>query len=111
MPKYIYNMTNDEIANFIHRELPIKTTEKQAYGEVFTPPELIDRVLDLFPKNVWTNPDKRWMDPCGGVGFFLIGIYQRLLKGLAKWQPDLQKRAKHIIQRTVLYVGPSLVHS
>jgi len=97
-------MTNDEIADFIHRELPIKVTEKQTYGEVFTPPELIERVLGLFPKNVWTNPDKRWMDPCGGVGFFLIGIYQRLMKGLAKWQPDLQKRAKHIIQNMLYMV-------
>jgi len=36
--------------------------------EVFTPPFLIDEMLDKLPKKVWSDPTKTWLDPCAGLG-------------------------------------------
>ena len=95
--KKIYEMNDEEIDIFIKQHLPVKKIEKDKYGEVFTDPELINKMLDLFPKNVWTNPDLKWLDPATGAGFFMILVYQRLMKGLEKWETNTTKRSKHII--------------
>ena len=47
--KKIYEMNNEEIDTFIKQHLPVKKIEKDKYGEVFTDPELINKMLDLFP--------------------------------------------------------------
>jgi len=96
--KNIYEMNNDEIEEFIQKQLPVKLLEKKKYGEVFTSPFLIEKMLDLFPKNVWSNPHLKWLDPAAGVGFFMILIYQRLMVNLKSWESSDKKRSNHIIQ-------------
>lgn len=49
-------------------------------GEVFTPPELVNEMLDQIPKETWKDPDKKWLEPACGDGNFLIAIKERLLK-------------------------------
>ena len=65
--KPIYKMNTSELDNFIQEHLPVKVTEKNAYGEVFTNPILINKMLDLFPKQVWTNHKLTWLDPSVGA--------------------------------------------
>ena len=101
--KQIYQMTPEEIEHYIQTYLPIKSLEKNKYGEVFTPPELIHKMLDLFPHSVWSDPNKKWLDPTAGAGFFMILVYQRLMMGLSKWEPNPLKRSNHII-RSMLWV-------
>lgn len=101
--KTIDNMTSEEIEDFISKHLPVKNLEKAKYGEVFTPSALIKKMLDKLPPLVWTNPDFKWLDPCCGTGNFLIHIYQRLMKGLEKWQSNEDKRSAHIIEN-MLYM-------
>lgn len=48
-------------------------------GEVFTPKELVNEMLDEIPKQVWINPESTFIDPCMGKGTFLIEIYKRLV--------------------------------
>lgn len=48
-------------------------------GEVFTPIELVNLILDKIPSDVWTNPSSTFLDPCMGTGTFLIGIVRRLV--------------------------------
>lgn len=48
------------------------------FGEVFTPPELVNEMLDSLPKEVWTNPDLKWLDNSCGSGNFLIEVKNRL---------------------------------
>ena len=31
--------------------------------EVFTPPELVDKILDIFPEEAWRNSSLKWLDP------------------------------------------------
>ena len=102
--KNIYEMNNDELEEFIQKYLPIKLLEKKKYGEVFTSPILIEKMLDLFPKNIWSNPDLKWLDPSAGVGFFMILIYQRLMINLKSWESNDKKRSNHIIQNMLYMV-------
>ena len=102
--KPIYKMNEDELDNFIQEHLPVKVAEKNAYGEVFTNPILINKMLDLFPKQVWSNHKLTWLDPSVGAGFFMIFVYIRLIHGLNKWEPNEQKRSKHIIENMLYMV-------
>jgi len=104
MTKKIYQMTIEEINQFITNLLPLKKFEKDKFGEVFTHPTLINQILDLFPKHIWSDPFKKWLDPSVGTGFFMIIVYLRLMKGLEKWEPNENKRSKHIIQNMLFMV-------
>ncbi|MBS1770494.1 MAG: Eco57I restriction-modification methylase domain-containing protein [Acidobacteria bacterium] len=64
--------------------------------EVFTPPALANEMLDLLPAELWSNKDAKFLDPVCKSGVFLREIAKRLLKGLEKEIPDLQKRIDHI---------------
>jgi hypothetical protein len=104
MIKKIYQMTMEEINQFITELLPIKKFEKDNFGEVFTHPTLINKILDLFPNHIWSDPLKKWLDPSVGTGFFMIFVYLRLMKGLEKWEPNETKRSKHIIKNMLFMV-------
>lgn len=102
--KKIYEMNEEEINQFIEKYMPTKKIEKDKYGEVFTSPVLINKMLDLFPKSVWTNPLLKWLDPSVGVGFFMIIVYMRLMEGLKKWEPNEKKRSNYIISEMLYMV-------
>ncbi|MDE1892378.1 MAG: Eco57I restriction-modification methylase domain-containing protein [Betaproteobacteria bacterium] len=59
--------------------------------EVFTPPRLARQMLDLFPDDVWVNPEHKFLDPCVKSGVFLREIFYKLfdgLKGKGKFTAD-----------------------
>lgn len=64
--------------------------------EVFTPPAVVNRMLDMLPAELWSNPDARFLDPVSKTGVFLREIAKRLMDGLKEQIPDLQQRADHI---------------
>lgn len=104
MTKKIYQMNIEEINQFINTLLPVKKNEKDKFGEVFTHPTLINQILDLFPKHIWSDPFKKWLDPSVGTGFFMIFVYLRLMNGLEKWESNETRRSKHIIQNMLFMV-------
>ncbi len=53
-----------------------KARRKQT-AEDFTPKELVLEMLDKLPEEVWTDPNKTFLDPSGGDGAFLIEILKR----------------------------------
>lgn len=67
--------------------------------EVFTPPVVVNRMLDLLPAELWSNPDARFLDPVSKTGVFLREIAKRLMEGLSERIPDRQQRADHIFTR------------
>ena len=87
----------EDIRNIIKKTLPIRIEEKKKYGEVFTPIELIDTMLDTLPIDVWSNPNLKWLDPTAGIGNFTMIVFYRLMTGLSLWEPDYDKRFSHII--------------
>lgn len=66
--------------------------------EVFTPPELANKVLDLLPEEVWHNKNLKWLDPACKTGIFLRQIAVRLMEGLRDEFPDEEERRHHIFQ-------------
>jgi SAM-dependent methyltransferase len=66
--------------------------------EIFTPPQLANRILDLLPADLWNDKNARFLDPCCKSGIFLREITKRLDKGLEKNFPDRQKRMNHIFK-------------
>ncbi|MEI8343988.1 MAG: Eco57I restriction-modification methylase domain-containing protein [Candidatus Moraniibacteriota bacterium] len=73
--------------------------------EVFTPPALVNQILDLLPAELWKNKEAKFLDPVSKSGVFLREIVQRLLIGLEKEIPDHQKRLNHIYQNQVFGIG------
>jgi site-specific DNA-methyltransferase (adenine-specific) len=67
--------------------------------EVFTPPELVNQMLDLLPADLWQNPDAKFLDPVTKSGVFLREIAKRLIAGLKDQIPDQQMRINHIFQK------------
>ncbi len=66
--------------------------------EVFTPPQLANRILDLLPTELWSNRKATFLDPGCKSGVFLREIAKRLDKGLESQIPDCQKRMNHIFK-------------
>ena len=64
--------------------------------EVFTPPAVVNKMLDMLPAELWSNPDARFLDPVSKTGVFLREIAKRLMEGLKEQIPDTQERADHI---------------
>lgn len=48
--------------------------------EVFTPPEVVNRMLDMLPQGLFENDETTFLDPCCKSGVFLREIAKRLLK-------------------------------
>jgi len=69
--------------------------------EVFTPPELVNRMLDLLPSQLWKSKDSKFLDPVSKSGVFLREIAKRLNAGLEKEFPDQEKRLNHIFKNQV----------
>ena len=82
--------------------------------EVFTPPELAGRMLDMLAEawaadhggaDLWTDKTVRFLDPFTKSGVFLRDITSRLTQGLAQQIPDLQERVNHILTQQVFGIG------
>jgi len=67
--------------------------------EVFTPPSLVNDILDLLPPELWSNPNAKFLDPVSKSGVFLREMAKRLMKGLETQIPDKQERINHIFSQ------------
>lgn len=75
--------------------------ERKKFGEVMTPISLVREMLNTLPKEVWSNPDLKWLDPCNGAGTFPYVVIYMLMNGLSEWEPDTEKRYKHIVENMI----------
>lgn len=103
----LINSTEEEIRQYVQDfagSKNIRSKEKNRFGEVFTPIELIDEILDEIPIEIWRNPDSKWLDPAAGMGNFSALVYCRLLKTLESKIPDLEARKSHILQNMLFMV-------
>lgn len=73
--------------------------------EVFTPPELANRVLDLLPEELFSSPQTTFLDPFTKSGVFLREIVKRLDHGLQDQIPDRQARIDHILHKQVFGIA------
>lgn len=82
--------------------------------EVFTPPELANRMLDVLEaawasshngESIWQNSSVKFLDPFTKSGVFLREITKRLVTGLESEIPDLQSRVNHVLTRQVFGIA------
>jgi site-specific DNA-methyltransferase (adenine-specific) len=67
--------------------------------EVFTPPEIVNKMLDMLPQELFSDKSVTFLDPACKSGVFLREIAKRLLTGLEGEIPDLQERIEHIFHK------------
>jgi hypothetical protein len=88
--------------------------------EVFTPPEIANRMLDSLAEawaanhkgaNIWADKTVRFLDPCVKSGVFLREITSRLAKGLEKEITNLESRVNHILTKQVFGIGITQITS
>jgi hypothetical protein len=76
------------VSDEIVEELVVKSRHRvKAYGEVFTPRSMVDRMLDLVQVELETGPDfvdKTFLEPAAGDGNFLVAILRRKLQAIEK---------------------------
>ena len=90
-----------DYVQILRQYVKVSEVEKKKFGEVMTPIDLVKEMLGKLPKEVWSNPDLKWLDPCNGVGPFGAMVVAGLMKGLAEWEPDENKRYRHILENMV----------
>lgn len=73
--------------------------------EVFTPPRLVNEMLDLLPPEIWRDRSVTFLDPVCKTGVFLREIAKRLDVGLEKEIPDRQQRINHIFGKQLFGIG------
>ena len=101
----------EELMTMINNYLIPNNHEQKTYGEVFTPMNMVNEMLDRLDEHykeinsssIFTMKSKKWFDPTNGMGNFIIGIYLRLMKGLEKKIKNESKRKKHIIVLFLLF--------
>ena len=88
--------------------------------EVFTPPELANRMLDTLAEawaannggaNIWADKTVKFLDPFTKSGVFLLEITTRLTKGLESDIPNLEKRVNHILTKQVFGIAITQITS
>ena len=86
------------------QDLQVKLDNKLNFGEIFSPYALIEKMIHLLPKEIFSNPHKKWLDPGCGTGFFSIFLYYKLFNSLNLVILDKQKRSDHIIKNMLFMV-------
>jgi len=89
---------NEEIKGYNTKE------KRKINAEVFTPNDLIIKMLDSIPEENWENPNFTWLDPCAGIGNFSVFVLNRLMSGLSQWEPNEELRKKHILENMLYHV-------
>ncbi len=73
--------------------------------EVFTPPTVVNQMLDMLPQELFCSSKTKFLDPVSKSGVFLREIAKRLIVGLAEEMPDLQERVDHIFQHQLFGIA------
>lgn len=106
--KNIMVLIKKNISDFISQYEKVSKLESKLFGEVFTPRQLIDEMLDTLPDDVWKNPDLKWLDPAVGIGNFPAAILDRLMVGLESVIGDETERKKHILEEMFYFCDISI---
>lgn len=67
--------------------------------------EVINRVLDLFSSDIWSNPNIKFLDNNCKSQIFMSEVIKRLDKGLKNQIPDKQTRINHILKNQVFGIA------
>ena len=95
----------DNLFNKVYNPDVLSCLANLSNDEVFTPPEIVNRMLDMLPQELFRSPDTTFFDPACKTGVFLREIARRLIKGLEPLIPDLQERIDHIFHKQLFGIA------
>ena len=101
-----------ELLELIDSCLKPKKLEKDKFGEVYTPINLINEKLDNLDRHyikehgrsIFTELTFKWFDPASGMGNYPVAVYLRLMEGLKTQILNDEERKKHILEN-MLYMS------
>lgn len=88
----------------------LETLSQLPNDDVYTPPRVVNAMLDILPEHVWSEPAYKWLDPAAKSGIFLREIFLRLMAGLASWEPDGRKRREHILKNMLFGAATTMLN-
>lgn len=95
---------------FISQNFNISSYNKSFYGEIPTDYSLISDMFSLIPENFFYDPNKTWLDPCCGEGYFSIFLYNKLFNCLEEIFPDEKERKEHILHNMIYQIEYNYEH-
>lgn len=98
-------MSEQGLFNSVYNPDVLTCLANLSNDEVFTPPDVVNQMLDMLPQDLFCNPDTTFLDPACKSGVFLREIAKRLLKGLEPQIPDLQERVDHIFHKQLFGIA------
>ena len=101
----IYDLTT------IKQTFQVPKEDKEKYGEVTTDFKLIQEMFSQFPKEIFTNPNLKWLDVGAGNGYFSMVLFNKLFYGLEAVIPKPNKRVKHILSTMITLIEVNSSHT
>lgn len=95
----------DSLFNTVYNPDVLSCLANLSNDEVFTPPDVVNMMLDMLPQDLFLNPDTTFLDPACKTGVFLREIAKRLITGLEPQIPDLQDRIDHIFHKQLYAIA------
>lgn len=99
------NMKIKESWDSVHHSDVLNCLSSLSGDEVFTSPNLVNRILDIFPEEIWMDDSVKFLDPSSKSGVFLREITKRLQIGLKNKIPDESERLSHILTNQVFGIA------
>lgn len=93
-----------KIKNEINKLTKYRKDHADTYGEVFTDFYLVEEHVSNIDPKLFKDPNSTFLDPCAGFGQYSIILIEKLMEGLEKWEPDPEKRWKHILENQIFMV-------
>lgn len=91
--------------NTVYKPDVLQCLANLSNDEVFTPPDVVNEILDKLPQKLFSDPNIRFLDPVCKSGVFLREIAKRLMEGLKDKIPDLQNRIDHIFHNQLFGIA------
>ena len=97
----IYRSDITMVRKMIEKHFIPSKEEKKNNAEIPTPVVLVEEMLDKVPVEYWSSTTNKTFEPCCGKGNFVLGVVDRMLKGLEHIE-DKKERCM-IVMRNLYY--------
>jgi site-specific DNA-methyltransferase (adenine-specific) len=94
----------EKIKEEINKLTKYRKEHADTFGEVFTDFYLIEEHVSNIDPELFKDPESTFLDPCAGFGSYPIVLIDKLMIGLKEWEPDPEKRWKHILENQIFMV-------
>ncbi len=92
-------------STLVHNPDVLECLANLSSDEVFTPPKVVNDMLDMLPQELFTKTTSKFLDPCCKSGIFLREIAKRLIAGTRDQYDSLQACVDHIFHKQLFGIA------